>query len=238
MKTGTLFLIPCSLGADSPLPDLAPRAVDITNDLKYFLAENPKTARRFLAQLEGHQTMQELEFFEINKHSRIAEHPEFLDPLREGKDMGFLSEAGLPCMADPGASVVTQAYKIGARVVPLPGPGSIYLALMASGFNGQQFVFHGYIPRDSKERKDTLRQYAVEAGKGYTQLFMDTPYRSQAVFDEILKVCDDGVYLSVAADLTMESEFVRTLSLYEWKKNKPNLHKRPCIFAFGMPANF
>ena len=234
-KKGKLYLIPVTLGRDDPQHVLSPEVAEIARSLRHFTAENLRSARRFLSALEMPVEIHELWFSELSKRHPLDEQATALEPLKTGDSMGLLSEAGVPGVADPGAEAVAWAHKNDIPVVPLTGPSSILLALMASGFGGQQFTFHGYLPIDRKERIKALKDLEAKAQSGYTQIFMETPYRNNKLLDDLLKNGSGNTWLSIAADITLETEFIGTRKLADWKKQKPDLHKRPCIFCLGKP---
>ena len=228
----SLFLIPAPLG-NTILSKILPeynRTVILT--IKHFVVENIRTARRFLKQVEPSIDIDALTFFTLNQHTSKVSIVDFLKPIEEGYSVGIISEAGCPAIADPGAEVVALAQQKNIRVVPLIGPSSILLALMASGFNGQSFAFHGYLPIDSEQRIKTLkmleRRIYIE---NQTQMFIETPYRNDKLLEDIFKACKPATKLCIAADITLDSEYIKTLSVSNWKKQKPDLSKRPCIFA-------
>lgn len=232
--SGTLYLIPNSLGNSDPAVFLPKEIIELIPSLKYFIVENIRNARRYLKSIDRSTDIDGITFFELNKHTESREIHTFLDPLLKGEDCGILSEAGLPGIADPGAVVVRMAHQKGLRVVPLTGPSSIFLALMASGQNGQTFRFLGYLPVKSNERSRELRKIESKAiSENESQIFIETPYRNMQMFQDILSNCKPSTLLTVAVDLTTENESVITLPLAEWKKKKPELHKRPAVFILG-----
>jgi 16S rRNA (cytidine1402-2'-O)-methyltransferase len=200
--------------------------------LRYFVVEQAKTARAFLKAAGTDQALQELQLEELNEHTRDAELDHLLAPLRAGHDVGLLSEAGCPAVADPGANLVARAQQENIRVVPLIGPSSLLLALMASGLNGQRFAFQGYLPAKEIERKKALHDLESESRKHrQTQLFIETPYRNRAMFDAILQSCQPGTRLTVATDLTLPGESVLTRTIQQWKKQTPpEIERRPTVF--------
>lgn len=230
-KYASLYLIPTLLG-DSPVDDVIPHGLsEKLRSIKYFIVEDLRTARRFLKKIDRSINIDDLTFFLLNEHSKADEIHEFIAPLLGGDDMGLMSEAGTPCVADPGASLVSIAHSKNIRVVPLSGPSSITLALMASGFNGQQFIFHGYLPKDRKERIQALKRLEQDAfKKDQTQIFIETPYRNMQMFESITETCRHDTLLCIAADLTTQNEMVRTLNIAQWKKNPPAIHKKPAVF--------
>ena len=227
----TLYLIPTSL-SDAPLGGVLPMGnSEIIVNTKYFVVENLRTARRFLKQVDRSINIDELTFFELNQHTNLNEISSFLEPLRQGHDMGIISEAGCPAIADPGADVVALAQKEGIRVVPLVGPSSIFLSLMASGFNGQSFAFHGYLPIEKKQRSEKLKQLERRVyGEQQTQIFIETPYRNNQLVLELIQTLQPNTKLCIAVDITAPTESIKTKTLAQWKKQLPELHKRPCIF--------
>ena len=231
-KTGTLYLIPCTLG-DTPAEQVLPQhVVNIARRLNYFVVEQAKTARQFLAALKPEQPIQSLHFNSLNQHTARDELESLLAPLLAGHDLGVLSEAGCPGIADPGADLVGLAHRKGIRVVPLVGPSSILLALMASGLNGQCFAFQGYLPIEEAERKKSISALEVESAKrNQTQLFIETPYRNERLFAALLATCRPQTLLCVATDITLGSEDIQTLSVALWKtRPAPTLNKRPSLF--------
>ncbi len=232
MATGTLYLVPCTLG-DTPTGEVLPQhVIGIARRLRHFVVEHPKTARQFLAALKPEQPIQSLHFATLNEHTAPKELTGLLAPLLAGEDVGILSEAGCPGIADPGADLVNLAHRNGIRVVPLVGPSSILLALMASGLNGQRFAFHGYLPVEDTERNKAIAALEAESAKrGQTQLFIETPYRNEKLFGALLACCRPQTLLCVATDLTLPGESIRTHSIIQWRSQpKPQLNKRPSIF--------
>lgn len=230
---GTLYLIPCTLGDDTQTAQVIPaHVINIARQLDYFVVEQAKTARQFLSALKPLKPIQELNFSELNQHTPAQELANLLLPLLAGHDLGIISEAGCPGIADPGADLVNLAHQRGIRVVPLVGPSSILLALMASGLNGQCFAFQGYLPIDELARKKTLSSLEAEsAQRRQTQLFIETPYRNDKLFAALLAQCLPQTLLCVATDLTLCSESIQTLSIAQWRKiTTPNLNKRPSLF--------
>jgi 16S rRNA (cytidine1402-2'-O)-methyltransferase len=232
MTTGTLYLIPCTLG-DTPAGQVLPQhVIDVARKLKHFVVEQPKTARQFLSALKPEQPIQSLHFATLNEHTDPKELAGLLAPLLEGHDLGIISEAGCPGIADPGANLVDLAHRKGIRVVPLVGPSSILLALMASGLNGQCFAFHGYLPIADVERSRAIQKLEAESAKlKQTQLFIETPYRNEKMFSALLAHCRPQTLLCVATDITLPGEHILTRSIAQWKSQPaPQLNKRPSIF--------
>ena len=232
MITGTLYLIPVPLGATPPAESLPANVLATIHPLKHFVVEQAKTARAFLKAAGTATVLQELQLEELNEHTRAAELDRLLAPLRAGHDVGLLSEAGCPAVADPGANLVALAQQEGIKVVPLIGPSSLLLALMASGLNGQRFAFQGYLPAKEVERNKTLRELEAESRKRQqTQIFIETPYRNKALFEAILQNCQPATRVTVATDLTLPGESVQTFSVQAWKKKTPpDLERRPTVF--------
>jgi 16S rRNA (cytidine1402-2'-O)-methyltransferase len=230
---GVLYLIPTLLGDSEPLEVLPMRVKKSIDMIDHYIVENEKSARAFIKRVLPSKKQPELEMFTLNKFTDAAEFTRFLAPCREGKPVGILSEAGTPCIADPGAVIVEIAHKEGIRVVPLVGPSSILLALMASGMNGQKFTFNGYLPVETGERKKEIRKLEALARKGHTQIFMETPYRNQRMMEDLLVAADDHMRLCIAADISLPTEFILTKTIKQWRNNVPDLNKRPCIFILG-----
>lgn len=201
-------------------------------DIRYFIVEQVRTARRFLRKVGFDAPFNEVIFYELNKHTDPAQIANYLKPAISGNDMGLISEAGMPCIADPGSGVVKLAHEQSIRVIPLAGASSILMALIASGLNGQQFVFHGYLPIHTRERENKLREIERQSNAiQQTQIFMETPFRNNQLVRSIIKVCHPSTLLTIAADISdPEKEFIRTKSLAEWSSNIPDLHKRPAVF--------
>jgi Predicted methyltransferases len=237
-RPGTLYLIPTPLGEDAAALAALPEQVKtIAARLDTFVVEHPKTARRHLKQFGVPRPLQEITLLTLNEHTPPQELDALLQPLLQGKDVGLMSEAGCPAVADPGAALVQLAHRRGIPVVPLAGPSSLLLALMGSGLNGQSFAFHGYLPVEKEQRAKKLRELEDESRRhNRTQLFIETPYRNQHMLADILAVCRPGTLLTVAADLTQPAEYLRTYSVAEWKKQSPDLDKRPAIFLLLSPA--
>jgi 16S rRNA (cytidine1402-2'-O)-methyltransferase len=233
METASLYLIPVPLGETEISKVLPSFNKDIILSINHFIVENVRTARRFLKQIEPKINMDNLIFYTLNKHVSSTELSNFIQPAEDGFSLGVISEAGCPAIADPGADIVAIAQQKGIRVVPLVGPSSILLALMASGFNGQSFAFNGYLPVDNEARIKALKSLEQRIySEHQTQLFIETPYRNEKIAETILKTCRPHTKLCIAADITLETEWIVTRSIAEWKKQTlPNLAKRPCIFA-------
>lgn len=232
-NNGTLYLFPMTLG-DSSISSVIPKEVQqIIINTKYFIVENIRTTRRYLKKIDPNINIDKLTFFTLNKHTKPEEIHSYLNPIKEGNNIGIISEAGCPGIADPGSNVVALAHSQNIPVKPLVGPSSILLALIASGFNGQQFIFHGYLPKDKNQLKKKLIEIDKEASKGITQIFMETPFRNNQIVDDILTNCNPLSKLTIACDITLPTEFIQTKNLKNWKKNKPDINKRPAIFVMG-----
>ena len=234
MNKGTLYLIPVTLGETSLNHVIPEFNNSIINEIDIYIVENIKTARRFLKKAGIIKAIDELTFFELNKRTHETEIATFIKPLLEGKNVGVLSEAGCPGVADPGADAVAIAQEKGIKVVPLIGPSSILLALMASGFNGQSFCFNGYLPKDQKDRVRKIKDLErVARTLNQTQLFIETPYRNKNVLEDLLKNCLPNTKVCIAVDITLQTEQILTKTIEDWKKTKIDLHKRPCLFLIG-----
>lgn len=232
MKLPTLYLIPVPLGACAPEAVLPASVLQIVKPLSHFVVENAKSARAFLKAVGTEQPLQALQLEELNEHTRDSELERLLAPLLAGHDVGLISEAGCPAVADPGANLVALAQQRSIRVVPLVGPSSLLLALMASGLNGQRFAFHGYLPAKDGERQKALRELEAESRKHkQTQLFIETPYRNAQMFATLLAACHPATRLTVATDITLSSESIITRSIAAWKKTPPpEIERRPTVF--------
>jgi 16S rRNA (cytidine1402-2'-O)-methyltransferase len=232
VSRGTLYLIPVPLGPGEPGHSLPANVIERVRTLDHFVAESAKSARAFLKSCVLEKPLQALQIEELSEHTPAERLPALLQPLLTGADLGFLSEAGCPAVADPGAELVALAQRSGIRVVPLIGPSSLLLALMASGLNGQRFAFHGYLPAREAERSRALRTLEAESRKlRQTQIFIETPYRNRALFDTLLLACQPTTRLTVATDLTLAGETIRTLTIGAWKKmTPPEIERRPTVF--------
>ncbi len=234
MNKGTLYLIPITLG-ETPVNQVIPDYNNqIINKIDTYIVENIKTARRFLKKAGIIKAIDELTFYELNKRTHFSEITQFIKPLFDGKNVGILSEAGCPGVADPGAEIVALAQEKGIKVTPLIGPSSILLSLMASGFNGQNFSFNGYLPKEQKERIRKLKDLERSVkSKKQTQLFIETPYRNRNVLEDLINNCLHTTKVCIAVDITLPTEQIITKTIEEWKKTKIDLHKRPCVFILG-----
>ena len=231
MIPGTLYLIPVPLAENVPAKSFTPFLCETINHINEYIVENSKTARRFLKEAGLRIPQSDLIMHDYGKHHRDGNLNEFFTGLLSGKDVGLMSEAGCPGIADPGSEIVALAHQKGIKVVPLVGPSSILLALMASGFNGQSFTFHGYLPIDKVQRSQKLKELENLSDKNnQTQLFIETPFRNNPMLEEILKTCNPQTRLCIACNLTSEDELVQTKTIAEWKGQIPELHKKPVIF--------
>ncbi|MDR1259169.1 MAG: SAM-dependent methyltransferase [Tannerellaceae bacterium] len=229
--TATLFLIPVTLGDTEHRRSLPDYNRDIILGIRHFVVEDIRTARRFLKKVEPSIDIESLTFYPLNKHTPADEAASYLRPLEAGDNVGVISESGCPAIADPGADVVAMAQRKGYPVVPLVGPSSILLSLMASGFNGQNFSFNGYLPIDAEERTAAIKRMESRVyTENQTQLFIETPYRNNRLAEELVRTCRRSTMLCIASDITCPGEFIRTLPVKEWAGKTPDLNKRPAIF--------
>ena len=233
-KAGTLFILPNTLGGES-ISDIIPNdVVEQAISLRYFVVENIKSARRVLRKMDREFPIDESMFIEMNKRSTERDTMKSLQWLIAGNNVGVISDAGCACVADPGAEIVSLAHSQKIAVIPFVGPSSILLALMGSGFSGQNFSFHGYLPKDRKERIRTLKTYEFDSRKkGYTQIFMDTPYRNMNVLEDLLNELADHTQLCIASNITLHNQRIRTMSVEDWRENAYDLSKSPCVFLIG-----
>ena len=232
MSKGILYMIPTTLG-ESDVTKVLPLAVKETiHQLDEFIVENSKVARGFLKLMKIPTPQNELKLHELNKHTDIQELHSFLKSCRNGKNIGLISDAGCPGIADPGAEIANLAHKEDIKIIPLVGPSSILLSLMASGMNGQSFAFTGYLPIDKSDVKKKLKELErISRTLNQTQLFIETPYRNNKLMEHIFQNLQSSTKLCIACDISLKSEFIKTKTIAEWKKStKPELHKRPCIF--------
>lgn len=231
MNEPALYLIPTVI-ADTDIDRVIPAAnLEVMRTVKFFIVENVRTARRYLKKADKAIDIDALTFFELNKHTSREEIMTYLKPLEEGNPMGIISEAGCPAIADPGADVVALAQRAGMRVVPLVGPSSILLSLMASGFNGQSFAFNGYLPVDKDERAKAIKRFERKVyEEDQTQIFIETPYRNNKIVSDFTRHCRPSTRLCIAANITCDDEFIRTRTVSQWKSKPVELPKVPCIF--------
>lgn len=231
MTMASLYLLPVTLG-DTPIEQVLPAYnKEIILGIRHFIVEDVRSARRFLKKVDKGIDIDTLSFYPLNKHTSPEEISGYLKPLQAGESMGVISEAGCPAVADPGADVVALAQRKGLKVVPLVGPSSIILSVMGSGFNGQSFAFHGYLPIEPAERAKRLKQLEQRIyNEHQTQLFIETPYRNNKMLEDILQNCRPQTKLCIAANITCEGEYIKTKSVKEWQAGRPDLTKVPCIF--------
>lgn len=231
---GKLYLIPNVLG-ENTIEQVIPHGVStIVSGLDHFIVENVRTARRYIRKLDPQKPIDPLTFYTLNKHTSREEMEEMTAPLKEGTDMGLMSEAGAPGIADPGEEIVRIAQRHLIRVIPMTGPSSILLALMGSGLNGESFAFNGYLPIKSGDRIKKIRALEKKSRyEGQTQIFMETPYRNDKLLSDILFHCKEDTLLCIASEITTEREMIRTQSIRDWKEKTPGLHKKPAIFILS-----
>jgi len=228
---GKLYLIPTTLGETEPLEVLPISIKRAIENINHYVVENEKSARRFIKKISPRKSQPNLHLSLLNKYTEAAAIPTFLDPCLEGIDMGVLSEAGAPGIADPGAEVVKFAHEKNIQVIPLVGPSSIFLALMASGMNGQNFAFNGYLPIDAGERKKAVKKLErVSRENDQSQIFIETPYRNDKLLAELVRSLSPKTNLCIACDITLPTEYIATKSIGDWKNSPVELHKRPAIF--------
>lgn len=226
-----LFLIPVTLGETSVEQVLPSYNKDIILQIRHFIVENIRSARRFLKKVDSNINIDELTFYELNKHTNPEQIESYLHPLANGFHVGIISEAGCPAVADPGSDIVAIAQKKNYKVIPLVGPSSILLSLMASGFNGQSFAFQGYLPVDNAERVKKIKQLENYIHRDHqTQIFIETPYRNQKLVEDIVKHCIPSTKLCIAMNITCENEYIKTLPVKQWAKQLPDMGKQLCIF--------
>jgi len=228
---GKLYLIPTTLGENEPLEVMPYSVKTIVELLDHYIVENEKSARRFIKKITPKKTQSSLIMMKLDKYAKEIETRTYLDLCEQGVSIGLLSEAGVPAVADPGASMVKLAHEKGIQVVPLVGPSSILMALMASGLNGQNFAFNGYLPIDNSERKKEIKALEkLSKEKNQSQIFIETPYRNEKMFTDLKSVLSHGTLLCIAIDISLPKEFIKTYTIAHWKRQSPDLHKRPAIF--------
>lgn len=229
---GILYLIPTTLGETAETAEVIPAKINmLINTIDEYIVENEKTARHYLKKIGIKKPLQEIILHPLNQHTKPIEISGYLNSINEGKSIGVISEAGCPGVADPGSEVVRLAHLNNIQVVPLVGPSSILLALMASGFNGQSFTFNGYLPKERGERIKKIKELEkLVYNKNQTQLFIETPYRNMHILEDVLSNCEPKTRLCIACDITLPTEFIKTKSIGEWKKQVPDIAKRPTLF--------
>lgn len=228
--TGRIYLIPVTLGGEDFKKVIPEEVLNITRSLRCFIVEDIRSARRFLRLIDKEFPIDETVFFELNEHTVENEIAHYLEPVLKGNDIGIMSEAGLPGIADPGSLIVALAHKKKITVTPLSGPSSIILALIASGLNGQNFTFNGYLPVKPEERSAKLKELEKKANNGFAQIFMETPYRNQKIIESIIATCKGDTKLCIATDITLPSESIKTMKISEWKMSIPSLSDKLAIF--------
>ena len=228
---GKLYLIPITLGECNPL-DVLPQTIQQAIDqMDHYIVENEKTARRFIKSIHPEKPQSSLQLSTLNKHTSESDHSNMIQPCLNGINMGLMSEAGCPGVADPGAAIVKLAHEKGIQVVPLVGPSSILLAMMASGMNGQSFAFNGYLPIDKNDKKVALKNFErLSFEKNQSQLFIETPYRNNKFIEDLLQTLQPNTHLCIAADITLDTEYIKTMRVSEWKREKIDLQNRPAIY--------
>jgi len=231
-QSGTIYLIPTVLAEGTADQVISPQVKDTVRHLTYFIVENLRTARRYVKSICPELVIEQLTFVQVDKDATPAQVQASLKPVLEGKDAGIISEAGCPGIADPGAEVVKYAHQKNIKVVPFAGPSAILLSLMASGFNGQQFAFHGYLPIEKRDRLQALRQLEKEMHqRNQTQIFMETPYRNNKLLEDLLATLHPDTRLCIAANITSpEHEFIQTKAIQQWRGQLPDIHKQPAVF--------
>jgi 16S rRNA (cytidine1402-2'-O)-methyltransferase len=228
---GKLFLIPTTLGESNPLDVLPISVKNAVENLEYYIVENDKTARKFIKNIFADKVQSDLKLSTLNKRTEVTKLAAMLEPLSRGFSVGLMSEAGCPGVADPGAAIVKIAHEKGYQVVPMVGPSSILLAMMASGMNGQSFAFNGYLPIEKGEKKAAIKAFEkLSFDKDQSQLFIETPYRNNKFIEDLLQTLQPNTLLCIAADITLETEYIKTFRVAEWKKLKVDLHNRPAIY--------
>ena len=231
LSLGKLYLIPTTLGEGDPLdvlPQTVKRSIELLDE---YIVENEKTARKFIKSIYPEKVQSTLKLSSLNKHTEVSEHSKMLQSCMEGKNIGLMSEAGCPGVADPGAVIVKLAHEKGIQVIPLVGPSSILLAIMASGMNGQSFAFNGYIPIEKGEKKVALKNLEkLSQDKNQSQIFIETPYRNNKMLEDIIQAVNPSTHICIATDITLPTEYIKTMRASEWKKTQVDLHNRPTIF--------
>jgi 16S rRNA (cytidine1402-2'-O)-methyltransferase len=234
LNKGKLYLIPTVIAENSHKETLTNPIKKAIQEIDIFIVENIKSARRNIKKIYKEKNIDNVMFLLNGKHNKINLQKDFLEKILLNKNIGLLSDAGMPCIADPGAEIVSYAHEFQIDVIPLVGPSSIFLALMSSGFNGQNFSFNGYLPIDKSKRIEQLKYFEkIILSKKQTQIFIETPYRNNQLFESILQTCSNKIKLCIACDLTSTNQYIKTKYLYEWKSKKPKLEKKPTIFVLG-----
>jgi 16S rRNA (cytidine1402-2'-O)-methyltransferase len=227
---GRIYLIPVTLGGDDHTAVIPDRTTEIMLRLRHFVVEDIKSSRRYLRRVDRAFPIDSSVFYELNEHTAESDIDHFLDPVHNGHDIGLMSEAGLPGIADPGARLISLAHRKKITVTPLSGPSSIIMALISSGLNGQNFSFNGYLPVKPDERVVKLREIERRARAGYAQIFIETPYRNQKTLESVIATCSNDTMLCIACDITLSNEWIRTMNISDWKKNIPDINNRLTVF--------
>jgi 16S rRNA (cytidine1402-2'-O)-methyltransferase len=228
---GRIYLIPVTLGGEDFLKVIPEKVISLTRQLRFFIVEDIRSARRFLRLIDREFPIDDTVFFELNEHTADSDISHYLEPILNGSDIGVLSEAGLPGIADPGARIVALAHRRKITVTPLSGPSSIIMALISSGLNGQNFAFNGYLPVKPEERSGRIRELEKKSSEGFAQIFMETPYRNQKMLESLLNICHNDTLLCIAVDITLPTESIRTMKISEWKKDPPDLKDRLVVYV-------
>jgi 16S rRNA (cytidine1402-2'-O)-methyltransferase len=230
METGKIFLIPVTLGDEDYRKVIPEKVLEVTRSLRLFVVENIRSSRRYLRLIDKNFPIDETVFHELNEHTNESDIGQYLEPVLKGSDLGIMSEAGLPGIADPGAKLISIAHRKKIKVIPLTGPSSILMAIISSGLNGQNFTFNGYLPVKPADRASKLRELEKKSRDGYAQIFMETPYRNQRMLESILSECSNETLLCIAMDITLPDESIRTMTISEWKKSRPSINDRLAVF--------
>lgn len=232
---GKIYLIPNLLGDSDPKRSIPDGVIEIIHKIKVFIVENIRSARRFLIKINYPLKPDEITFYEIDKHSKHIETEKYITLCLSGTDLGIISEAGMPAIADPGSALVKSAHENKIDIVPLTGPSSIFLALAASGLNGQNFTFHGYLPIQRNERIKKIKEIENKARiEKEAQIFIETPYRNMSLLNELINICEPSTLLCIAAEISTDTENIHTRSISLWKARLPDLHKKPAVFILGI----
>lgn len=226
-----LYLIPVTLGDTDINRVLPSHNLEVIKTIKHFIVENIRSARRFLKKCDPSINIDELTFYELNKHTKLEMISTYLEPIKKGENIGIISESGCPAIADPGADVVSIAQRRGYKIVPLVGPSSILMSLMASGFNGQSFAFQGYLPIDNSEKIRKIKQLESRSySENQTQIFIETPYRNQKLAEDLIANCKPQTKMCIAMNISLDNEYIVTKTMKEWKGKLPEMHKQLCVF--------
>jgi 16S rRNA (cytidine1402-2'-O)-methyltransferase len=228
---GRIYLIPVTLGGEDFLKVIPEKVISLTRQLRFFIVEDIRSARRFLRLIDREFPIDDTIFFELNEHTAESDISHYLEPILKGSDIGVLSEAGLPGIADPGARIVAMAHRRKITVTPLSGPSSIIMALISSGLNGQNFTFNGYLPVKQEDRSGRIRELEKKSSEGFAQIFMETPYRNQKMLESLLYICHNDTLLCIAVDITLPTESIRTMKISEWKKDPPDLKDKLVVYV-------